>query len=185
MASQVNTGLSQAGAVPACCCLPLETSERADLFHPWARVPARWPLTDPKGVVPTRSQSNQYGTQVYFPRIGHWASGNGALMSLHPLLEPLQQDQQRLLMSTAYSPKSGPSHLTNLHHECFSHELREPKQFASGHTAGMQPRSAPEPRSVCPDPEPEAASRRRACWVLSTTQAQRSGQVAWLLGIGC
>lgn len=135
--------------------MPLETLERADLFHPWARGPARWPLADLKGVVPTRSQSNQYGIQVHFPRIGPWASGNGASMSLRPSLEPLEQDQQRLLMSTGYSPKSGPSHFTNLHHECFSHGLREPKQLASGHTAGMQPTSAPEPRSVRPDPEDE------------------------------
>lgn len=125
---------------------------------------------------PPEVKATNSAFQVTFPGLDNWASGNGvagASMSLHPSLKPLKQDQQCLLKSTGCSPKSGPSYSTNLHHGCFSHRLREPKQLASGHTAGRQPRSAPETRSVRPAPKPEAASQKTgASWVLSTAQSQ-------------
>lgn len=103
-------------------------------FSPLSRVPARRPLADLKGMVPTQSQTQKFGIQGSFPRNGkprRLVTGHLGVGWLGPQClfthrwTPLEQQQQELLTSTRRSPVSGPSALTTLHHECFAQDKTE------------------------------------------------------------
>lgn len=64
-ATQVNMGRSLFAALSA-----LGGLRKNWPFSPLGRVPARWPLADLKGVVPTRSQIQRFGIRGHFPRNG-------------------------------------------------------------------------------------------------------------------
>lgn len=75
-------------ATPTYRSLYPQRPEKAGLSHPRDRIPARWPLADPEGVVPTRSQTTDLLRKATFLEQSTRGTGNRVDRVQHPFAHP-------------------------------------------------------------------------------------------------